>query len=151
MWSFQEARRLIDTRLSLAVATTLALIMAGCSPACTDGIYVIRAAPGFFFWDAGGDLKKIVFEGPGGDVTTLIDARVNAYHVDKGRLYASRSPLVIFRDSTTGNLTDRLEPHCEFWSVDIATRVLKQEPEGVQGLRCPPGVGAAAPGAWIAR
>lgn len=139
-----------NTRFSLVVATTLAVILAGCSPACTDGTYAISGAPGFFYWDAGGDGKMIFFEGPGGEHTTLIDQRVNAYRLVNGRLYASRSPRVTFKDSA-GLLSSYLEPHCEFWSVDIATRVLKQEAEGVQGLRCPPGVGAAAPGAWIAK
>ncbi|QTN27872.1 hypothetical protein HZ993_21865 [Rhodoferax sp. AJA081-3] len=139
---------MIDVRL--AFTAVMAMAMVGCGPAFTDGDYAIRAAPGFYFSDSGGDEKMILVDVPGGQKMILIDSRVNAYHVDKGRLYVSRSPRVLKKDSA-GHLTGHVQQRCEFWSVDIASRTLKREIEGVKGLRCTYVPGTSAPGAWIAK
>jgi hypothetical protein len=116
---------IIDSILKIAFGAALPFAICACGPAITDGEYSISDAPGYFYFDAGGDGKMITRRTDRGK-EIVISARVNSHFVQDGKLLASRSPRLI-KESDTGNLTSSIDPTCEYWSIDLKTGAAKQE------------------------
>lgn len=96
----------------LAVASTL---MAGCGPGVVDAVTPI--AGGYYFSDAGGMEKTILYRGEAAQRGIVIDARVDQYRIRGDEILVARRPRIVNQESGEP-LTTRLSDECEHWVID---------------------------------
>jgi hypothetical protein len=119
----------------LAVFFCSTAFLCACSPAFTDGEYAIAGAPGYSFYDAGGDNKLITKSTPGQQAEIVISARVTAYRVDGNDLLVSRLPKRVHK-GTDGSLSWEQAGSCEYHRINIAVGNKEILNHAVAGLQC---------------
>jgi hypothetical protein len=101
------------------------LLVSACGPGVTDTTY--RIADEYFYSDAGGLEKMIIYRGTEANRGIVIDARVDRYRVEGSRIVVARRPRLISEGG--GISTTSLSSTCEHWVIDMPTHQVAQIPD----------------------
>jgi len=117
------------------IALLSSVLLVACGPGVRDGETPISGE--YYYVDTGGDGRYVLRRQAGSKGVFVISARVDKVLIDDQRILVARRPRITV-PLNDGTATSRIEPVCEFWTIDLEShRITRlQDPEHWPDLKC---------------
>ena len=110
------------------------LVLSACGPGALDSITPI--AGDYYFSDAGGMEKTIIYRGNAAQLGIVVDARVDKYRILDNLIVVARRPRLVAQDDGRPT-TSTLGEVCEHWIINTKTQVVTLANNRFSGLELP--------------
>lgn len=120
---------------SLILAALTLLTLSACGPGVVDGKYPI--INGYYYYDAGGWNKTIVYIDAKNKMTMVLDARLDRYRVIGNTIVVAMRPVV---DTNTNPIDVKVSNSCQHWLINTITHKVTKIDKSSAGneLSCRP-------------